>query len=55
MPDGLPFCLQSHKTREMSIAAVGQFCATAAVHLNKQICKNLVYQASKHGAKVISM
>ncbi|KAI8886151.1 nitrilase-like protein [Backusella circina FSU 941] len=37
----------------MSIAAVGQFCATSAVHLNKQICKDLVHQASKHGAKMI--
>jgi hypothetical protein len=36
----------------MSLAAVGQFCASSAVPLNKKICRDLISQAARLGAKV---
>ncbi|KAG2233067.1 hypothetical protein INT48_009193 [Thamnidium elegans] len=37
----------------MSVAAVGQFCATSAVSLNKSICRDLISRAANLGAKMI--
>lgn len=36
----------------MSIAAVGQFCATSAISSNRAICRDLITQAARLGAKV---
>ncbi|KAI9473442.1 MAG: carbon-nitrogen hydrolase [Benjaminiella poitrasii] len=37
----------------IALAAVGQFCATSAIHLNKIACRDLIQQAARLGAKMI--
>ncbi|KAI9346697.1 nitrilase-like protein [Pilaira anomala] len=39
--------------KNLVAAAVGQFCATSLVSLNKSICRDLITRASNLGAKII--
>ncbi|CAO3599079.1 unnamed protein product [Absidia cylindrospora] len=37
----------------MTLAAVGQFCASSVIEANKAICCQLVKQAAENGAKML--